>query len=120
MYVISWLAFLKEIPMARAFILEPTRLDVTSASQYGDITTLFPRGVTRNDIWTGAFRKELLEVLERLAYDPTEDYVVVAGSMVPITVMLSIIVREKKTSVKLLLYNSTDRAYIPHTTGAHE
>ncbi len=102
--------------MARAFLLEPTRLDTSSASLHGEVVTLFPLGSPRDALCSDEFVEAVYEKLLQQGYDEYEDFFIVAGGVVSLVVLVGSWSRYW-VQVKLLVYNDSLNAYLPRTLG---
>lgn len=105
--------------MPRAFVLEPTLVDVTCAENYGDLVLLFPNCVPRSRIWSGQFMKDVLAAFKKYAFDYEQDYFVIAGAMAPLTLTIAELVCAYP-SINFLLHSTSDQAYIAVTTRKHD
>lgn len=102
--------------MARAFLLEEHRLDVSQAAQFGSITCLFGSKRSRNSIWDSEFKCQILEAMNSENYDPKIDYFIVVGSMVPIAIAIATLVAFYGP-IQVLLFSAVERQYISRTIG---
>ena len=102
---------------ARAFAVEQGKQDLSKAKEYGRIVYLFKADGERSSIWSNDFPQEVLTALEEYNYDPENDYLIVAGSMVPIALAVGRLVSQFG-SIKALLYNSSEGCYISRILGA--
>lgn len=98
------------------FVLEQTEVDVSPAKEYGRIAHVFRPNERRPSIWTPEFREELLETFVEMGYDPENDYVVIAGRMVPLVKMVATLVAEYRT-IRVLFYVSSEERYIVQRIG---
>lgn len=98
----------------KAFILEPTKLDVEGAKLFGDIEYVFSESDRRSSIWSDSFLTEIVTTLIRKGFDADKDYFVVVGHMVPIALAVAVLCKHYR-SVNLLLYSSTTRDYAAKT-----
>lgn len=94
----------------RAFVIEPCKLDLSSAETFGEIVYIFRPNERRPSIWDEAFRQEIVDRLTALRFNPTKDFFVVAGHMVPIVIATGIIVRLYDTA-RALFYSAPDCCY---------
>jgi len=95
----------------RAFVLEPTRLDVSQAREFGELHYIFDAGERRASIWSEEFQAEVVENLKRANFDPEKDLLVIAGHLVPIVLSLTTLLRVHR-AVSVLFYSAVDRCYI--------
>lgn len=102
--------------MPRVFLLEPTKVDVSRAADWGQLTVLFPPGVHRSSIWDERYSGEVLNALAVHRYIPLEDFFLVAGSQVPL-VMASIVMTKAYGVIQYLFYNAIDHSYHSKTLG---
>ena len=102
--------------MPRVCILEPTKVDVSCASEWGELVVLFPHGVQRSSIWDSRYSGEVLAALAAHDYCPIEDYFVIAGSQVPL-VTAAVAMSQKYGAIQYLFFSAPDRAYKARTLG---
>lgn len=100
--------------MPRVFILEPTKVDISCATEWGELVTLFPRGAQRSSIWDARYSDEVLAALASYDYCPIEDYLVVAGSQVPL-VIAAVAIAQEHGAAQYLFFSAPDRAYKART-----
>jgi hypothetical protein len=107
--------------MPRAFLLEETDLDVTSASAFGAIEVLFSSNVPRPSIWSDDFEDRVLERLIEVRFNPDRDFIILTGQVVPL-VRATTVVSEAYGHFKVLAFDTRDRArrYEPISLGAKE
>lgn len=73
----------------RAFLLEPCDLDVTGASKFGEIVTLYSHKNARPHELTGAlFQSCVLDTLEHYHFDPDRDFIIITGKTVALALMI--------------------------------
>lgn len=100
--------------MPKVFIIEPPRnnIDVSKATEYGDIVYVFEHDDRRCSIFQCTeFGKTILDNLEVLKYDPDEDYICVVGALLTVTISLIAITQMYET-FSLLLFDSVHNEYI--------
>ncbi len=102
--------------MPRVFLLEPTRLDVRGAEDYGDLITLFPGEGMRSSVWEDHFPVDLCDRLDKVRFDPETDMLVLAGDQVMVNLSIAEMVARYGT-VRALAWNARSRAYVPMTLG---
>lgn len=98
----------------RVFVVERTKphVDVTKAAEYGELTYVFPDATHASVFDTTAY---VAAATERLRdYDPAIDYFCVAGSLLPVSVVLSILATWHKT-INILLFNAMENKYASRT-----
>jgi len=103
----------------RVFILEPTRVDVSAAEEFGDITYVFGQGERRVSIWNTLFAEHTVASMENVGFDPTTDCFAVVGHLVPLTLAL-IALLKKHQAVNILLYSAIDRCYLERTVNVND
>lgn len=106
---------------SRVFMLEETQnVDVTSAYEYGPIIPLFKytnadcvdNKSDRPSIWkTGEFTREIIKRLEENDFDPENDYLLIAGHVVP-TQMMSIAATIHWETIQFLFWSSYLGKYV--------
>ena len=97
----------------RVFVIEPPRneLDINKASTFGNIAYLFDRDIRRHSVFKSkAFGADLLQRLEAVQYNPDQDYICIAGSMVTVCVSV-IVIAQRYDAFTVLLFNSINDAY---------
>lgn len=99
------------ITTRRVFIVEPCRLDVRNAAEFGTIEYLFDENDHRASIWTHDFLNEISNVLKKKKYDPSRDFFAVSGRLVPVT-MAAIHILSLYKRVRFLFFNAVDRNYV--------
>jgi len=101
---------------AKAWVIEPTKVDVRQAEAYGSITYVFDKGETRVSIWDVMFTDSVLDALDAKGFNPVRDYIVVTGNMVTLTLAITAMV-STYGSIRALLYSATERAYVLRLLG---
>jgi hypothetical protein len=105
--------------MKRVFLIERprTHIDLTRAEEYGTITLIFDEGDRRCSVFDSVrFGERVVRRLEQLAFDPAQDSLCAAGSLVPVSVALAAMVCYYPT-VNVLFYNATESTYVMRTIG---
>ena len=92
----------------RVLLLESCNTNISSAKEYGDIVQVFVR--QRPSIWTVGFVDALLARLNELKYNVDEDYFLVVGPQVPITMAIATLVKHYKTP-RLLFWDAVRKHY---------
>lgn len=96
----------------RVFMLEAdTKHDVTRATRYGEIVSLFSRGEKQPSIWSQHFQDEILSRLRASNFNEYADYILGAGQQVPVLLMTSYVVATYE-NVNLLLFDSSNEEYV--------
>jgi hypothetical protein len=99
----------------RCFLIEPcTNVNTAPASKHGPVLVLFPRGSRRASIWSDEFRQEILAALDAHAYDPANDHIVIAGHMIPVTIMIGTLV-QRFGEISVLFYDAPSRDYVAYS-----
>ena len=91
----------------RAFLLEDTAHDVTGATSYGTIQTLFTSNVKRPSIWTDAYSDAILARLREVQFDPDKDFIIISGPLIGLTILAAAISYEYG-SFRGLAFNAHD------------
>lgn len=115
---------------SRVFVLEAVQnVPISSAEEYGKIVPLFeaaeiPGGTsekklysTRPSIWTEdengspTLIKDILHKLESYNYDPEKDYLLIAGHMIPVVILIAAAVIEYE-KVQVLFWSPDWKQYV--------
>lgn len=102
--------------MSRVFVIERTRHDVSSASDYGPLKYIFPPDMHRSSLWSKEFRDELTSRLDDLGFNPKVDYILAAGNTIPLIMLVGALVA-RFGYVRALAFYATDRTYTPILIG---
>jgi hypothetical protein len=102
--------------MPRSFVLEPCKPDVSAAEKYGKVTYVFGPEYRRCSIWDDAFPATVMLRLRELGYNPEEDYLVIAGHVVPLVQAVVTCIVEWG-HINVLFFSATDRDYIARRLG---
>jgi hypothetical protein len=102
-------------------MLMPHDKNVSRASEFGKIQLLFDRSESRPSIWDMALYDEAIDRLAEEHYNPDQDYILVAGTMVPTVLFVAQLVAAHK-KVKLLCFDMPSGEYVCKVAGdiAHE
>jgi len=103
----------------RVFILEPIRkdIDLGTAFNFGDIEYLVDSTVHRCSAFdTDGYQRFLTRRLDKVKYDPERDIICIVGSMVLVSTLL-VVIAQRCESFRVLMYSSTDCAYIERRLG---
>ena len=103
--------------MSRVFILEPTRVAVDAACEYGDVVYVFEQDEKRPSIFSSAFRPALRRQMEALEYNSKEDYILVAGAQANILVFITEVMHTHGGPIQALIFNAPTHAYSPLLLG---
>lgn len=98
--------------MGRVFLVEPPRanMDISKAEAFGELVYLFGPGVRRCSIFdVEEFTSDVAQRLKELDFDYTEDRFCVIGSLISVSITLSILGR--RSWVRVLLYNAASNEY---------
>jgi len=104
---------------ARVFLIERLKpnIDVTPARQYGHLTYVFDSEDRRSSVFNcQRFGIELVNRLKALCFDPSTDYLCLAGSLIPVALSLSAIALTW-SRVQVLLYSATETRYVIRDVG---
>lgn len=102
--------------MKRAFILEPTRVDVQPVERWGELVYLYGKNDRRPSIFSPEFVEEAVSRLEELGFDEESDAIVIAGSIAGVAQFVAG-VTSQYGFVTGLAFNSTTREYAEVTLG---
>lgn len=116
---------------SRVFILEVAQnVNITLALEYGIIITLFQNTADNNNNdndnnngdkkrisqWeTRKFGDEIIKRLEEYEYNPESDYILIAGHMISMTIMIAKVISEYYEShkyIKVLFWSSHFGRYV--------
>jgi hypothetical protein len=98
--------------MARAFLIEPTKVDTAQAEQFGEVVTLFPDGCRRSSIWSEDFASDVCHRLASAKFAPNRDYIIASGPMA--TVLIAILhVSDAWQPLRLLIWDAAAQSYQP-------
>jgi len=90
-----------------------SNLDISSASEFGEITVVFGSGDRRCSAFnTKLYQETLLNRLNELKFERITDYICVAGSVLVISIGL-ITIAQAYSSFNVLLFSSTESRYVP-------
>jgi len=101
---------------ARVFMLAPHDKNVSRAKRYGELEMIYDRDESRPSIWDEAMYDEALERLAELDYDPNHDYILIAGTMVPVVTFVARLVAEYG-QIKTLCYDMVSGEYAQKLMG---
>ena len=79
---------------SRAFLLEPSELDVSGAARYGVVTRLFKHHTDHEHPTRVEFADEVIDRLLEMQFSADVDFVIITGQMVSMVAMASAIVGE--------------------------
>lgn len=100
--------------MPRVFLLEKMKkeVDLSTAEQYGTICYVFREGDRRCSLFDSErFQSMVVDKLQDLEFDPSNDHVCLAGSVVALVLFTTALSRiHPKFSV--LLFSSSMNAYV--------
>ena len=102
----------------RIFVFEPTRLNIENARTYGEFVYIFGSATSdhRASIWSPKFREQIIDRLTALAFDPEQDYILLAGNSVPLHIVVAALVAEY-SSISAIAFNAQSRTYVPIELG---
>lgn len=96
----------------RAFVLEESKYDSSSAEDFARVTYVYGPGEIRPSIFDPTLHGAVWDKLESYNYDPIQDYLVLTGDMIPVSILLSVAMRIARThGVKVLVWHASDRIY---------
>lgn len=95
---------------SRVFLVTETALDVSRASEYGELITLLDEKLSVFS--TDAMVRALEDAMDAHGYDPAEDYLLVSGAQGPIVLATAVAV-SKSEEVKLLFFDTRHSDYRP-------
>lgn len=112
---------------SRVFVLESVQnVPISSAEEYGKIVPLFEAAEipgekrcysTRPSIWTEdengspTLIKDILHKLESYNYDPEKDYLLIAGHMIPVVILIAAAIIEYE-KVQVLFWSPDWKQYV--------
>ncbi len=102
--------------MAKAFVLEPCKNDVSKAEQFGEIIFLYPEGERRVSIWDDDFTEGVLAELEYEKFCKVNDFFVIVGNMAPMIMIAGALVGEYG-HFDALIFDSLSRKYVVKILG---
>lgn len=100
--------------MSRVILFEKPRqnIDISHAESFGEVHYLFSDERRRCSAFnTDLFQATILKELDRMRYDPEEDYICIAGSMIVIAIGV-VAVAKGYGDFKVLLFSSTENSYV--------
>lgn len=100
--------------MARVFLVEHPRahIDVKKAEKFGQLTYIFALNDRRASVFAvNAFVVDALDRLENASFAPEEDSICIAGSMIPVTMIVSAMLY-LYGCISVLLYDSRAGEYV--------
>lgn len=104
--------------MSRVFQVETSRrpLDVSSANVYGEIITVFDAAAKNKRSWPNVFLVEefsrvFLERLEECAFNADDDYLLVTGTTLSVSLGFASLVA-KYHKARLLVFNANTSEYV--------
>ena len=100
--------------MAKVFLIEKTKpnIDITEATNFGELEYLFDQNQRRCSAFdTIKYQREMLRRLDAADFDPDNDYICVAGSVLVLSICL-IAIAQRYERFKTLLFSSTESKYI--------
>lgn len=100
----------------RVFMVEEYKVDARNAERFGTLVYIFQPNEYRPSIWDEAFRDAAIARLDKMDYDPTVDYIIVAGAIVPLTLVLTELVATFG-EIQVLFYSASEREYTAKTVG---
>jgi len=102
--------------MSKVFILEQVNFSLKNAEDYGELLYVFSPNSQRCSIWDREFGECVIDRLEENDYDPREDYLLVAGKIVSLSIVVAS-VAAAYGEIALLLFSSNLQRYVPRTIG---
>lgn len=102
------------------FLLEQCRLDVTGLQEYGDTICLFGPHRSKTSMFQAReFSNEILQALQIEGYDPSIDYIALAGNTVALAVAVAA-VSEYYGPARYLAFDARQRKYLPLNLGVFD
>lgn len=96
----------------RCFLVMRSTKDVSGAEKHGDIVLLFPDNERRPSFWNSDFIELALAKLEQYEYDPGFDYLLMAGNVVPISLVAAAVARESEVGPQFLFFDAAQQGYV--------
>lgn len=97
----------------RCFLLEPTRLDISSAYQFGEIWEVFDGTTYRNSVYdpSPAVERDIVGSLTDMGFDSDNDRVILAGNVAMLVRATAAIV-SKWGAFNAVLFDNALRSYV--------
>lgn len=95
---------------SRCFLLEPVKQDIKDAEAFGAVAYLFAAGEQRPSIFSEGFQQEIQRRFEALHFNAEEDFFVLTGYQIALTVAVAVLVRAYG-EVELLAYHAPSHSY---------
>jgi len=97
----------------RVFMLQPHKVDISPAFEYGQVRFIFKKGENRPSIWSDDFVEEVLNRLEDEEFNPQVDFLLAAGNFVPVVRAFAAIAKRYTPTPKVLFYDAVQARYLP-------
>lgn len=95
-----------------AFVLDGSmRFDISPAKRHGDVKYVFDPNEEKPSIWSVTYYEHAVNKMLAQEFDPDIDYLVAAGSQVPLLLLVATLVA-RFGQINLLLFDSTTSEYI--------
>lgn len=101
---------------SRVFMLMPHDKNVSRARRFGELEMIYDRNESRPSIWDEAMYDEAVDRLGELDYDASRDFILIAGTMVPVVTFVARLVAELG-QVKTLCYDMVSGEYVEKKMG---
>lgn len=108
---------MSKVKTKRVFLLEPVKQRIDSAVAFGKLEYVFPPDAARSSIWdSDKLTNEILDALEVADYDPSADYIIATGHLVPVVTLVAA-VASRYGEFQALLFNAADHCYVQRLLG---
>lgn len=103
---------------SRAFIIEPARVDVSPAGDWGQLVELYYPNERRPSMWSSDYVADVIDRLRRHGYSPRHDYIVISGpAAMLVMVTTALVALYAECPVKALYYDHASRSYVERYLG---
>ena len=102
--------------MTRVFVIEPVREEyLAGLPAFGEVITVF-NNQGRPPLFSDDYGPALIALLRKLDYDPSSDYIAVAGKQVPLFIA-SAEISATFGPFQVLMFHAGTREYLSRTIG---
>jgi hypothetical protein len=101
---------------SRCFILDQCTKDVQVAGAYGQIVYLFNHHKGRASVWSPEYSREVIKQLDKVKFDPKNDYLVVVGHQLNLILAIAAMITKYGT-INLLFFYPPEQRYRPVSVG---
>lgn len=98
----------------RCFVVEPTKVSLNSARQFGDLLYMFDENTSRPSLFDSGLGEALRVRFVELDFDPLKDFFVVAGDNIAIT-RAAAVLGELCGNFQMLVWSKRTTGYIDLT-----